>query len=54
MVVEVRPPISVAVDNGVAVASLLEEGGLHGGLYLGDDLTDIDAFPLLSLADSGV
>ncbi|MGZ3584992.1 MAG: trehalose-phosphatase [Ktedonobacterales bacterium] len=53
MVVEVRPPI--AVDKGVAVATLIEERGLRGALYLGDDRTDIDAFRALRrLTESGV
>lgn len=53
MVVEVRPP--VAVDKGVAIATLIEERGLHGALYLGDDRTDIDAFHAIRhLSDSGV
>ncbi|HEX8035032.1 MAG TPA: trehalose-phosphatase, partial [Ktedonobacterales bacterium] len=53
MVVEVRPPI--AVDKGVAVATLIEERGLRGALYLGDDRTDIDAFRALRrLTELGV
>jgi trehalose 6-phosphate phosphatase len=53
MVVEVRPPI--AVDKGVAVATLIEQRGLRGALYLGDDRTDIDAFGALRcLTKSGV
>ena len=53
MVVEVRPP--VAVDKGVAIAALIEEYGLRGALYLGDDRTDIDAFRALRrLTQAGV
>lgn len=53
MVVEVRPP--VAVDKGVAVAALIEERGLRGALYLGDDRTDIDAFRTVRrLTEAGV
>lgn len=53
MIVEVRPP--VAVDKGVAVAALIEERGLRGALYLGDDLTDIDAFRAVRhLTEAGV
>jgi trehalose 6-phosphate phosphatase len=36
------PP--VAVNKGTAVLDLIRDYGLQGGLYLGDDLTDIDAF----------
>lgn len=53
MIVEVRPP--VAVDKGVAVAALIEERDLRGALYLGDDLTDIDAFRVVRrLTETGV
>ncbi len=53
MVVEVRPPITV--DKGVAIATLIEERGLRGALYLGDDRTDIDAFRAVRhLTETGV
>lgn len=53
MIVEVRPP--VAVDKGVAVAAVIEEHSLRGTLYLGDDLTDIDAFRAVRhLTETGV
>jgi len=42
MVVELRP--RVQADKGAAVASLVEDFGLRGGVYLGDDVTDVDAF----------
>jgi trehalose 6-phosphate phosphatase len=42
MVVEVRPPL--AIDKGTVVRDLVREHGLRGIVYLGDDLTDIDAF----------
>lgn len=45
LVVELRPP--VAVDKGVAVAELVAAHGLRGALYLGDDVTDVDAFRAL-------
>jgi trehalose 6-phosphate phosphatase len=45
-VLEVRPPL--AFDKGAAVSSLLrDQGGVTGALYVGDDLTDIDAFRAL-------
>jgi trehalose 6-phosphate phosphatase len=42
MVVEVRPPL--AIDKGTVVRNLVREHGLRGIVYLGDDLTDVDAF----------
>jgi len=42
MVVEVRPPL--AIDKGTVVRDLVREHGLKGIVYLGDDLTDVDAF----------
>ncbi len=42
MVFEVRPPLTV--DKGEAVSGLCRGYGLEGAVYLGDDLTDIDAF----------
>lgn len=41
-VVELRPP--VGVTKGVAVERLTRRFGLRALLYLGDDLTDVDAF----------
>jgi trehalose 6-phosphate phosphatase len=41
-VVELRPPI--ATDKGTALGSLIREYALRSVLYLGDDLTDVDAF----------
>lgn len=41
-VLEVRPP--VALDKGRGVRRLLSGRGLLAGLYVGDDLTDLDAF----------
>jgi trehalose 6-phosphate phosphatase len=53
-VLEIRPP--VALDKGRGVRRLLEgQGGLTSGLYVGDDLTDLDAFDALrELRDEGV
>lgn len=42
MVVELRPPVEA--DKGSAVRGLISDYGLRGGLYLGDDASDIDAF----------
>lgn len=44
-VVELRPPLDV--DKGVAVADLIAARHLKGALYLGDDVTDLDAFRAL-------
>ena len=41
-VLEVRPP--VAMDKGRGVQRLLDGGDLAAALYVGDDLTDLDAF----------
>jgi trehalose 6-phosphate phosphatase len=41
-VLEIRPP--VPADKGTAVRTLLERSGARGGLYAGDDTTDLDAF----------
>lgn len=42
MVLELRPP--VAFDKGAAIRWLLGDGDFRGGLYAGDDHTDLDAF----------
>jgi len=42
MVVELRPPLKV--NKGDAVLSLVERHCLQGVIYLGDDVSDIDAF----------
>jgi trehalose 6-phosphate phosphatase len=44
-VVELRPPI--ATDKGTALVSLIKEYALRSVVYLGDDLTDLDAFKSL-------
>jgi trehalose 6-phosphate phosphatase len=41
-VLEIRPP--VAIDKGLGVRRLLEGRDLAIALYVGDDLTDLDAF----------
>ena len=45
MVVEIRPP--VRVDKGTSLRQLVMEYGLKSVLYLGDDVTDVDAFKAL-------
>lgn len=42
MVVEIRLP--VAINKGASLESLVAEGALRGVVYLGDDVTDVDAF----------
>ncbi|MEE8442428.1 MAG: trehalose-phosphatase [Dehalococcoidia bacterium] len=42
MLVEARPPIEV--NKGTALASLARDFSLNGALFLGDDITDVDAF----------
>ena len=41
MVVEVQPPVEFS--KGTAVLDLIRRHALRGGIYLGDDITDIDA-----------
>ena len=51
-VLEVRPP--VAIDKGRGVRLLLEGRDLAAGLYVGDDMTDLDAFAgLRALVEQG-
>jgi trehalose 6-phosphate phosphatase len=51
-VLEVRPP--VAMDKGKGIKRLLSGLGLAAALYVGDDLTDVDAFRgLRALAAEG-
>jgi trehalose 6-phosphate phosphatase len=45
-VLEVRPP--VRFDKGVAIASFLRDTDVDVALYVGDDVTDLDAFRSLS------
>jgi trehalose 6-phosphate phosphatase len=44
-VLEVRPP--APLDKGVGVRALLRDSGLSIALYVGDDVTDLDAFRAL-------
>jgi trehalose 6-phosphate phosphatase len=51
-VLEVRPPVEF--DKGRGIRRLLAERKLGVGLYVGDDLTDLDAFAgLRGLVDEG-
>ena len=45
MVIEIRPPVDLS--KGTAVLELIKEYKLAGLLYLGDDVTDVDAFQAL-------
>ena len=52
MVVNLMPPVQA--DKGTAVETLVHRWGLRGAIYLGDDVTDVDAFRALrSLRQSG-
>ncbi|MFC1972189.1 trehalose-phosphatase [Chloroflexota bacterium] len=42
MAINLLPP--AAINKGTAISDLIREYGLGGGIYLGDDVTDIDAF----------
>lgn len=50
-VLEVRPP--VPLDKGVGVRALLRSSGLSTALYVGDDVTDLDAFRALGEMAAG-
>lgn len=41
-VLEVRPP--VRMDKGAGIVSFLEDADLDAAMYVGDDMTDLDAF----------
>jgi len=41
MVFELRPPVEI--DKGTSLTSLIQEYGLNGALFLGDDVTDTHA-----------
>ena len=40
----------MGVNKGTAVLQLIKEYNLQGGIYLGDDFTDIDAFRAIRAA----
>ena len=44
-VLEVRPP--VRIDKGAGIRTFLEDAGVEVALYVGDDVTDLDAFRAL-------
>ena len=50
-ILELRPPVHI--DKGTAVADLLVEHGLGGAIFLGDDITDVDAFRAMTAARAG-
>jgi trehalose 6-phosphate phosphatase len=51
-VLEVRPPVEI--DKGRGIRRLIEDVGLDAAMYVGDDLTDLDAFRgLRELVDEG-
>ena len=45
-VLEIRPP--VRIDKGAGIVALLRDTALAAAVYVGDDLTDLDAFRGLS------
>jgi trehalose 6-phosphate phosphatase len=51
-VLEVRPP--VRIDKGAGVAAFLDQTEINVALYVGDDMTDVDAFhELARMAEDG-
>lgn len=48
MAINLLPPVKA--NKGTAVTELIQEYQLHGGVYLGDDFTDIDAFRAIRAA----
>lgn len=51
-VLEIRPP--VRIDKGAGIVSLLRDDDFEAALYVGDDVTDLDAFRgLRELVDAG-
>ena len=48
MVLEIRPPVKIS--KGTAVADLVKDRGINGIVFLGDDVTDVDAFIAVRLA----
>jgi len=52
MIIELRPP--VRANKGTALAEIVDEHKLRALLYLGDDITDLDAMRMLrELRDAG-
>jgi trehalose 6-phosphate phosphatase len=53
MIFEVRPPIEI--NKGTAVRDLINEFALDAAVYLGDDVTDVDAFKVArQLREDGI
>ena len=51
-VLEVRPP--VRIDKGAGISAFLADTNVDVAMYVGDDVTDLDAFhALVALADEG-
>jgi len=48
MAIDLLPPVEA--DKGTATLHLIQEYNLHGGLYLGDDITDINGFQVIRVA----
>jgi hypothetical protein len=48
MAISLLPPLDI--DKGTVTLDLIREYRLHGGLYLGDEPTDIDAFKAIHTA----
>ena len=48
MSINLSPPVEL--NKGTAVLELIQEYRLQGGIYLGDDITDIDAFRAIRTA----
>ena len=48
MAIDLLPPIGA--DKGTITLALIQEYNLQGGIYLGDDVTDIDAFRAIRAA----
>jgi len=48
MAIDILPPVEV--NKGTAILDLIQEYNLQGGIYLGDDLTDVDAFKAIHVA----
>jgi trehalose 6-phosphate phosphatase len=45
-VLEIRPPVQI--DKGAGIANLLADADVDSALYVGDDVTDLDAFDRLT------
>ena len=53
MIIELRPALSV--NKGTAIRDLVNDLGLHGAVFFGDDVTDVDGFlALRDLREAGV